>query len=150
VDSNPLKSLSENSQASPRWFESLPVEHQDRMVQEDAARLDRWDQIYRKGQASSRHAALESAALFGCIGAMVTLMSPLGIVTALLAGATSGIICHVAGAEELLSPVIAVLLFATSLYFVGELNGMGLIWAPAPISVVSYFLGQRRSEIVPR
>jgi hypothetical protein len=147
VDTTPETSIREHPAAADGWFEALPEEHRQRIVEEDEAQLLQWEEVGRRERLGWRSPVLHGALLLGSISAFVTALSPAAALAGLISGALAGWLWHRTGAQQILSPLIAVPLFYVGLIATGQLTLIALIWAPLPIGIVSLWLGMRRSEL---
>lgn len=147
MDSRPTTSLREAPRSAESWFESLPEEHRQRIVREDEAELERWEELGRQDRLAWRKPVLHAVLLLTSVSAFITAFSWVAILTGVLSGALIGWIWHKTDSGQIGSPLIAVPIFQLAMLVTGELNVFALIWAPMPIGIISLWLGMRRHEL---
>jgi len=147
VDTSPRTSLVERQEPREGWFDSLPEEHRRRILSEDEADLERRAFLERRARNAWRRPALHAILLLASTAAFITGFDLAAIAASVATGALTGWLWQVTGAGILRSSLIAVPLFLLGLLVTGSANPFAFIWAPAPICVVSAWLGLRRGEL---
>jgi hypothetical protein len=147
MDMTPPRPLGESAPVSEDWFDRLPRGHRERILAEDAAYLDRWESIRRINGLAWCRPAFQLASTFTFIAGYVTGFSPGAMFASLCSGALCGWLSHRLRTGQLYSALIAVTLFLLGLAISSQLTILAFIWAPAPISVVSAWLGIRRCDL---
>lgn len=147
MDTSPDTPLAEGRPPGDGWFQALPEEHQQRILVEDEASLQRTEELEHRSIVAWMRPARHAAILLVSVAAFVTNFNLAAILASVVTGALTGWLWQVTDAGQLRSPIIAVPLFLLGLLITGSANPIAFLWAPLPISVVSVWLGLRRHEL---
>lgn len=147
MDTSPSLPPPEMGSRPEGWFEDLPEEHRERILADDAARLDEWERVQRATRRTWRKPCLQAAFLLAVISSYSNLFSWSAFATGFVSGAIAGLLWHRTRADRLNSCLIAVAMFFLGLIVTGQLTPLAVIWAPLPICCVSVFCGLRREEL---
>lgn len=147
MDSSPSLPSPASPTPPPGWFESLPEEHRERILREDAERLDQWQWVHTKQVRAWWKPCLQACALLAFVSFYTTLFDGTGFLVGALAGLVTGWLWHLTRADRLRSAGIAVFVFFVALTLSGHMNLFAALWGPMPIVTVSVFCGLRREEL---
>ncbi len=147
MDSAPFTTPPERAEMPEGWFDELPEEHRERILAQDAARLDSWDEAYRKQGRAWWTPCLQAAFLLAATASFVNGFDWGAFGAGFASGAIAGLLWHRFQADRLTSMLIAVGCFFTGLILTGHLSIFAIIWAPLPIGCVSALCGLRREEL---